>query len=186
MKTLISLTFSILIYSTLIAQNQEQFIYSDVVELNNISQEEMYNRGKLWFVNTYVSANDVIQLDDKTGGTIIGNGVFRYNSKVFNASDRTVGLIRYTVKLFFKEGRYKYEIGNFRHESTSTSNYGGINFGQITNDSECLNPKKGMGASWNNKVWKDIKSQIDHDVKSIISSIISGMDKAVESKNSDW
>ena len=185
-KTILNLTFSLFFTTGIIGQNNEQLIYTDVIELENISQDVLYNRGKIWFANTYVSANDVIQLDDKVSGLIIGKGVFRYEPKVFNASARTVGVIRYTVKLFFKDGRYKYEIGNFNHESTSVSSYGGIDFGLITSESECPNPKRGMGSSWNNKVWNDIKSQIDDNVKLLVSNIKDGMTKEVESNNSDW
>jgi hypothetical protein len=186
MKTILNLTFTLLFINAVIAQNNEQLIYSDVIELENVSQDDLYNRGKIWFANTYVSANDVIQLDDKSSGLIIGKGVYRYDPKVFNANARTVGVIRYTVKLFFKDGRYKYEIGNFNHESTSVSSYGGIDFGLITNETECSSPKRGMGSSWNNKVWNDIKSQIDDNVKLLISSIKDGMTKTIESNNSDW
>ena len=53
-KTILSLTFSLLFTTGIIAKNKEQLIYSDVIELENISQDVLYTRGKIWFANTYV------------------------------------------------------------------------------------------------------------------------------------
>lgn len=39
--------------------------YSEVVQVEGATQSELYKRAKVWFVNAFRSANDVIQLDDK-------------------------------------------------------------------------------------------------------------------------
>ncbi len=44
------------------------------IEEHNFSQDEAYERLMRWVAQTYNSANDVVQLDDKEAGTIIVKG----------------------------------------------------------------------------------------------------------------
>ena len=50
--------------------------YTDVIQLQGVSKDEMYKRAKHWFVDTFNSGKDVIQLDDKKNGEVIGKGCF--------------------------------------------------------------------------------------------------------------
>jgi hypothetical protein len=183
------LTIIILFFLTnleLTAQKDQELIYSDVVMIDGSSSSDLFKRGKIWFVESFVNSNNVIHLENENDNIIIGKGQFPYNPKIFNASARTVGIINYSIKLYFKDGRYKFELTNFTHESRSVSNYGGIDFGLITSGSNCPNPKKGMGANWSDKVWTDIKEQIDCEVNQIIVSLKNGMQKQVQSNSNDW
>ena len=87
--------------------------YSEVVQVDSISKDELYIRAKRWFVNTYKSANHVIQLDDKESGDIMGKGFFKTSWQVtfYAFSDIEV---HHTVSIQVKEGRYRYEIASFR------------------------------------------------------------------------
>ena len=48
--------------------------YTEVVHVDSVSKNELYARAKLWLVDTYKSSINVIQLEDKENGEIIGKG----------------------------------------------------------------------------------------------------------------
>jgi len=98
-------------------------MYTGVVALDStIPKAELFNRAKSWFVTTYRSAKDVIQMEDKDAGILIGKGIFNiiYNGGFFEGIQNVS--VYHTIKLYFKDGRYKYEItefnGQYYHEET--------------------------------------------------------------------
>lgn len=180
------MTFIVIMFASLTNKGQEVFTFTDVVKIDSISKNELYNRAKLWFATTFNSSKDVLQIEDKDSGQLVGNSLFKYSPTVFNASARTVGNIKFTIKIFVKDGRYKYEFTNFIHESNSYSAYGGLDFGLITTDKTCPNPKKNMLSGWNDKVWLDIKNQIEINIIPLIESLKKGMLVQSETVKSDW
>jgi len=66
-----------------------------VIQMPGLSSLELYNRSKLFFVETFNSANHVIQLDDAENKVIIGKGGSTF---------------KFTIKIQARDGRYKYEI----------------------------------------------------------------------------
>lgn len=163
---------------------QDPLTYTEVVQVDSISAIELYSRAKFWFVTAYNSANDVLQMDNKENGEIIGKAIMKYNPNVFVGSETTKGNIKYTIKIFVKDGRYKYEITDFIHDPYGNQ-YGKSSMGLITTDKECPNPPT-KAKAWSNKVWDDIKSQIDGNMKLLILSLKGQMIKKSESKKNDW
>ena len=53
-----------------------KYTYQEVIEVSNISKDDLYTRARAWFVKGYKSANAVLQMDDRESGTIIGKGYF--------------------------------------------------------------------------------------------------------------
>ncbi len=87
--------------------------YTDVVILDSsVKKNELFNRAKAWFIQYYKSANDVIQMQDKDAGIIIGKGVFEFGFNPSTLSDRTTIYVSHTIKIYVKDGKYKYEIGD--------------------------------------------------------------------------
>lgn len=48
---------------------------TDVVNIPNQSQEEIYNKTRQWFSQYFVSGESVVDYEDPKTGTIIGNGI---------------------------------------------------------------------------------------------------------------
>lgn len=87
--------------------------YSGIVVVDNVTKAELYRRARKWFIDTYKSAKDVLQLEDKENGEVIGKGFFEELWQVtFYANELT--RIYTTVAITVKDGRYKYEIKDFR------------------------------------------------------------------------
>lgn len=83
----------------------EKICYSEVVEVPGVSKDELYNRAYTWFVKTYKSAKDVIQMADKESGKIIGKGWFTHPFSKIKTE--------HSVTIMVKDGRYKYIITDF-------------------------------------------------------------------------
>lgn len=169
---------------TFSAYGQTPLTYTEVVKVDSVYKNELYKRAKLWFVETYNSSKDVLQLDSKEDGILIGKALMEYNPKVFSRSGLTKGNIKYTIKVFVKEGRYKYKITDFVHDPDGNQ-YGKSSMGLITTEEDCPNPIP-MAKKWSNKVWKDIKSQIENKILPLITDLKKGMTKQLASKKSDW
>jgi len=86
--------------------------YSGIVNIDSVSKDELYYRAKRWFVDTYSSAQDNIQIDDKENGEIVGKGCFRTYWDVTLLSGMEVNICQ-TVRILIKDGKYKYEFKDF-------------------------------------------------------------------------
>lgn len=164
---------------------QKPLIYTDVVKVDStITKNELYNRAKLWFTNTFKDANKVLQVQDEERGQLVGKGKMKYNTTIFAGSGTTSGYIGYTVNLFVKDGRYKYEITDFIHEGSSNTPF---NMGLIT-DSETapIFSEKKYAIKWCDKLWIDIKDQITPNARSLEQSLKEAMSKPAVVENDNW
>lgn len=176
-----------LLASTICWAQSEKLTFTETIEINNTTKNELYSRARIWFTDYFNDAQEVIQVDDKEDGQIVGKALLSYNSKIFIGSAQTSGTVTYIVKIFVKDNKYKYEITNFMHEGSSTRASGitaaAINFNFITTDSDCPYEDIKGGQGWKNKVWNDIKATINLDIDLLIPSLKDAMNTEV---NSEW
>lgn len=85
-----------------------RFTYTAVIEVPGVSKLELYTRARSWFVEYYKDADAVIQMEDKESGRLIGKGRFGVIWQM--GVER---LIRHTVQIDVKDGRFRYSISNF-------------------------------------------------------------------------
>lgn len=114
----ITLLFTVKSY----AQNQPlplvegKIKYSEVVQLDSsIKKNDLYLNAKKFFVDVFNSGKDVIQMDDKESGTVIGRGYYEDVWKM-TFSVKYNFQIWHTVKIYAKDGRYKFEIEDFNYK----------------------------------------------------------------------
>ncbi|MGY6648328.1 DUF4468 domain-containing protein [Wenyingzhuangia sp. IMCC45574] len=119
---LILITFSIKSFSQeklldILPIENGNVVYTEVIKVENINKKELYNRAKKWVVLKYKSANDVIQLDDKEDGIIIGKGNFgiKYYSRK--------PTIEHTIQIETKDGRYKYTVSSFIYSDVQNDTF---------------------------------------------------------------
>lgn len=113
-----------LIFSLIISQNvfcqlnfdstKKELIYSEVVQSPNNSSNQIYLNINEWFAKTYNSSNNVIQLNDKESGKIIGKGGFTISPihKWGNIKTPQTFFVNYTLTIQIRDGKYKYEFSN--------------------------------------------------------------------------
>jgi hypothetical protein len=137
-------------------------VYTGVVEANGASKDSLYFKAKNWFVESYNSSNDVIQLDDENRGQITGKGLFTINHLV------GIAYIHHMIKIEVKESKYKYTISNFKYiNQPNTQSF------QIEEY-----PKSAMGIGR-----EEMYKNIDSEIRKIIESLEKYMKK---SPKKDW
>lgn len=95
-----------------IKENPETGFYESqgVIELNEITQDKLFDGALEWIALNYKSANDVIQLKEKELGKIVVKG--KYGVILF-AKEK--GTISHTLILEFKEGKFRYTYSGFSY-----------------------------------------------------------------------
>lgn len=48
--------------------------YTEVVNANGKSSDQLYSTAREWFAESFKSANNVLQMDDPVAGKLIGKG----------------------------------------------------------------------------------------------------------------
>lgn len=89
--------------------------YTEVVYLDSLSDKnELFSRAREWFAKAYKSSTNVIQMEDKENGKIVGKASLQVYHNAWGMTSEA-GYINYTISIYMKDGRYKYEITNFHH-----------------------------------------------------------------------
>ncbi len=93
---------------------QDGYGYENVVKLDTaFTKEKLYRNAKVFFVDVFKSAKDVIQYDDRSEGKIIGKGLFkieRVEKENLLYSANIYWKVYFSVEIICKEGKYKYRV----------------------------------------------------------------------------
>lgn len=180
------LFFILLFIGLTTVKAQTPISFSEVVQVESISKEDLYQRAKGWATNTFRSSNDVIQLDDKENGQIVGKGLFKYVQRygIF-VWDCT---IRFTVTVVVKDGRYRYEINNFEHSADNANNRLGLglNIGIVTNQMPAPPLNNKAAKNHTEKVYNYALEQIDEQTEELIANLKKTMDSPTVVQSEDW
>jgi hypothetical protein len=88
---------------------------TEVINVGNQKQRDIYNRSRQWFSQYFVSGESVVDYEDPEAGTIIGNGVAKVGSDPF-------GIIRYNIhyniRIDTKDGRFKVTTKIIKHTNS--------------------------------------------------------------------
>jgi len=96
-------------------------LYTEVIKVDGVLKDELYTRAREWFAKTFRSAQSVLQMDDKDAGKIIGKGAASSSFKYMIASIDF--LLKYTISIAVKDGRYRYEITDISVHDQSSLGY---------------------------------------------------------------
>lgn len=76
----------------------------EVIDSVQGSKAQIYNRAKMWFAAAFKDAKEVIQVDDKESGELMGKGAFRFSYTYFaNIDCRAV----FTLHISARDGKYR-------------------------------------------------------------------------------
>jgi hypothetical protein len=155
-----------------------QITYSGIVVVDSSSADLLFDRAKEWFVHSFNSANDVVQMEDKERKKIIGKGKFDVvTSYMSSLSTNSLGYVKFSVEIQAKEGRYRYVITDFWHEQGSSK-------ANTPNDLRLVRPGGGV-LTMGMKNWNGIKSQMNDFVLLLIKNLKDSMSKDISGPN-DW
>lgn len=97
--------------------HHEEIIKAD----STMSASQLYSKGIEWFATSYKNSKYVIQMQDKEAGIIVGKAGFTVSLPGKGLIPSTEEFVDYTIKLYFKDGRLKYQVSDFTPKSLGTS-----------------------------------------------------------------
>lgn len=136
-----------------------KYQYREVLKAE-ASKDDLYSRARQWFVVNYKDASEVLQIQDKESGLLVGKGFLTVN---FQGGQRKV---YHTITIECKEGRYRLTITDFTLKFSSA--YSEKPF-------ELLSKNDFWGLD---KLYSATNSKIDETIKSIVT--------VMQSKTDDW
>jgi hypothetical protein len=148
--------------------------YTDVVKVDSASAQDLYSRGKYFVANAFKNAQAVSMLNDDQATTIVCKGTMKAYMKSLGLHQ--FGYISFTLKIFCKDGRYKYVITDLVHSNPGQKN---------PSDGGALEDEKADcgGFYLPKKNWQQIKSYADGDIFLLLEELKKTL--AVNQKN-DW
>lgn len=85
----------------------------NVYDLSTLTKQQIYTGARTWFAENFVSAQDVIQMDDKEAGTIVGNGMVDYKCKGFgDCLLYPSAFIKFTIRIDTKDAKMRTSYSN--------------------------------------------------------------------------
>jgi hypothetical protein len=159
--------------------------YTEVVVVDSLSnKQELFSRAREWFAKAYKSSTNVIQMEDKESGKIVGKALMQVYHKALG-SNFPSGYINYTISIYIKDGKYKYEIIDFYHTGQLIS--GGNRIPDYGICEKMINTKdKVMGMSYQ-KTYNYYLFQMNNNVINLITDLKSSMKtKTTNTKKDDW
>ncbi len=98
---------------------------SEIVELPNMDQKQIYDASKVWIAKSFQSSNNVIQYEDQSTGTIIGKGNMKYPCKgAWNCLASGENIILFTIKVDTKDNKARVTFNDLLLRTKTTVNAG--------------------------------------------------------------
>ncbi|HRG19192.1 MAG TPA: DUF4468 domain-containing protein [Flavobacterium lutivivi] len=156
--------------------------YSEVIFVDSLaSKQELFSRAREWFAKAYKSSTNVIQMEDKESGKIVGKALMEVFSSNLGIPVEG-GYMNYTISIYLKDGRYKYEITDFYHTGKFVRNV------TIPDGGSCeklYNDKKGVGLVSYKNSYERYLFQLDENIISLTNDLKIAMTKKTV-KNDNW
>jgi hypothetical protein len=134
--------------------------YEGVVEVPGVSKSDLFTRANAWVVHAYRSANDVVQMQDKEAGQLIVKGLTRVSIG---------GVVRHTLTIYVKDGRYKYVLTDLTHDASGVQN--GVSGGPLERSPESFSGFGNMGK----KNWAEIQRRAGQDAHLLTADLQAAM-----------
>ncbi len=144
--------------------------FTQVVEVPNMPKDKLFDKIKLWLVESFNDFNSVSKMEDKSTGIFLLKPSIKFVSNNPKGQRYWDGLIDYTLKIIVKDNKFKVELIDFNHKAQSRINSVGMrvdmSLGPIT-DKENYEGK----TKFDNMMWVETKDVIKNYSEKIINSI---------------
>lgn len=148
-------------------------VYTNLIEIENITQDELYSKSRVWFSETYTKVNQVLKIKDETAGILIGIAGFNYEAQGALSDASNSGSMNYKVKLNASDGILNYTISDFTHHS----------FGLVSNEDICFEGTFLITKKRKENLCADMKTKIDEHAQMLINTLLENTKKQ---SNTDW
>jgi hypothetical protein len=108
---------------------------------------------------------------------------YHQSKELWGASEQSRGQILFDMGVYFKDGKYRCVVSNFRHVADD-----GHSFGVITTQADCPVAFKMTAKFWRNNVWADISGKSMKVAEIMLANIQSFMasSKTVNDEMKGW
>lgn len=152
-----------------ISASTSKISYSKVVETTG-NAKALKEKSLKWFHSYYKNSSSIIK--SNTESELIGHPRFRIlNPKSKKGVQTTAGIVEYFIKIYLKDGRYKYEITDFNWKQTSKFPI------EKWMDKESATYKQSYAF---------YLQQVDEYAAKTIASLEKAMSAQAEAKSDDW
>lgn len=153
--------------------------YSEVIQVDtSLKKNDLFNTVRKWFAEAYKSANDVIQLQDRETGEIVGKGIVKAVYKIPLNPSVDVS-VYHTINISVKDGRFRYVITDLRARYYSSGTQIGTSYIK-GNDVEWTVTNEVRGNKKNTtEMYRDVHAQI----LALIESLTAAMKTNAKSDN---
>lgn len=132
MKHLLIATILILTVTRVLAQKEipvppemprndenNQVYYMEVVMMDGVDKAELFRRARIWMKSYYKNPSGLVEEMDSVNGSLILKPQFPAYRVLKNDVKAQSAIVRYTLVMGFKDGRYRYEIKDLNLKDAS-------------------------------------------------------------------
>ena len=179
MKKVIFTAISLMILT--LGYSQDNFKWEKIDSISK-NKNEIYSLTKMFIGETWKSAQDVIQNDDKEGGMVLVKGL-SIQSLYFQANDHR-WTFSYTVKFLFKDNKYRVIIEDVFCKSARCGQYEWPHMPVA----DTYPTEKGLKTTGvNEERYLEIMTSLKKELQSIVDRYESYLKKATSNgNNGDW
>jgi hypothetical protein len=145
--------------------------FQDVVQVPGISQADLYTRATAWAARTYNLPGQITP-HPETGEIVIkGQQIVTLRTIYADVLRGSyAGVVRHTLTIYVKDGRYKYVLTNLTHDATGVPNL--RSGGALEQDHASLFGYAGLGSR---KPWEELKVEATRDVRHLVADLQAAM-----------
>lgn len=162
-----------------------KFQYEEVIQVENTSKTDIYDRAKNWVVRTLKSGDNIVNLDDAEKESITATGNILLQDRAGAVGYSNI-ILNFKFSVYFKEGRCKLVIDNFILDYTVV--FPDANARKEPRVSPLEEGFKKEGWIKGNKQAQKTYEEVDEKIKSMISDFKSTVKTGAVpgDKKDDW
>ena len=153
--------------------NIEPLVYSEVIEVENASADDLYIRAREWFTIAYNNADVVIQMSENN--IVIGKAKHIIRGYSFSGNTE----YDYNIKIECRDGRYKYTISDIDLRTKQSALNGYLTTSEVF-------VKDGKRRPMYDSSWLKVKEEFNNYQNELVASLIKFMTTVADSTESDW
>ncbi|MGI4832155.1 MAG: DUF4468 domain-containing protein [Janthinobacterium lividum] len=147
--------------------------YEGVVQVPGTSQADLFARARRWVSEAYNQQNAELTREDATSGQLQLRGtrlaqVYQDFQGVPRAS--YAGVVRHSLTIYVKDGRYKYVLTDFVHDAEGVPNL--RSGGALEQKRASLFGYAGLGSY---QTWAELKTDALRDARTLVASLEAAM-----------
>lgn len=161
-------------------ENATKMEYNEVVTVDGATKDQLFRTARKWFQKNYshkAVGEDVIYTDDSYLGEMAASPNMWVEVQSFGKNSGA-GAVNYTIVIAAKEGKYKYTLSGFYHESNRSKFGSG---GDLNNAAPDCGEEE-MSAI----AWAEIKADCKDKTEKVIVKLKEVMASAASSTEDDW